>query len=54
MGPKFCEKCKCLEPDGSCRSAKRCSRWTSWFTVEWQRIRKAAEKIKENRGGVPK
>ena len=54
MSPKFCEKCKHLRPDGGCHPGVRCSKWRYWFDAEWRRIRKAAEKIKENRGGVPK
>ena len=54
MSPKFCEKCKYLEPDGGCSHAKSCAKWRRWFEREWRRIRKAAEKIKQNRGGVSK
>ncbi len=54
MGPEFCEKCKYLEPAGSCHPGTRCSKWRIWFATEWQRIRKAAENIKKNNEGVPK
>ena len=54
MKPKFCENCKYLKPDGGCGRHKGCAKWRIWFDAEWRRIRKAAEKIKENRGGVPK
>jgi len=54
VGPKFCERCKHLAEDGSCRSAKHCTKWRAWFAREWARIRRAAEKIKKTNGGVPK
>ena len=54
MGPKCCENCKHLGPDGACHPGTRCAKWRIWFATEWQRIRKAAEKIKKTNGGVPK
>lgn len=54
MGPKFCENCKYLKPDGGCDRAKSCAKWKAWFSREWTRIRIAAGKIKKNNGGVPK
>lgn len=54
MGPKFCENCKRLKPDGSCPRPKGCAKWQAWFAREWQRIRIAAGKNNKNNGGVPK
>ncbi len=54
MGPKFCENCTHLGPDGSCRPGKTCRKWKAWFSREWELIRIAAGKNNKNNGGVPK
>lgn len=50
MMPECCKNCKNLLPGGECAAkSKGCARWRDWFRLEWARIRRAADKIKQKR-----
>ena len=50
MIPEGCEECKgCkhLNKDGSCKTAKHCPFYLEWFSREWEKVREAARKLRE-------
>lgn len=54
MMPECCKNCKNLLPGGECAAkSKGCARWRDWFRLEWARIRRAADKIKQKKETTP-
>lgn len=51
-GCKECKGCKHLNKDGSCKTAKRCPFFLEWFSREWEKVREAARKLREEMEGT--
>ena len=53
--PDCCKKCSRLTDDGNCMNAfKKCYQWRFWFKKEWERIREATQKVRDEQSPTGK